>query len=200
MLHFPIILPNLELIQTEIKIGLKYASDIVGIENLDTLGTTNVSFIDTKTLMHYTPSLIKFLKELNLHERWNLTFFSVAGPLHRMMVHTDSSWTSKDGSYYGLNIPLNDCSKTYLVWYRYKNEEIVPDVDFYKSHTQRVVYRKHDPNNLTPIGNMERSNAAFVNISTPHNVLSFKKQSSGILSVRFTEELTEQEIISFGNV
>lgn len=194
MLHFPIFLPNLKVIQTEIKIGLKYASDIIGIENLDTLGTTNISYIDTETLKKYTPSLIEFLKELNLHKRWDLTFFSVAGPLHRMMIHTDFEWTSKDLNYYGLNIPLNDCSGTYFIWYRHKNKEIVPDVEEYKSHVHRVVYRRHNLSDMTPIDKMERSNTSFVNISTPHNVISFSKQSSSILSVRFHPDLTLKEV------
>jgi hypothetical protein len=59
---------------------------------------------------------------------------------------------------------------------------------------------QYPPEGVEEIDRMESSNPAFVNVKVPHSGISFSNSVRCLISLRFTPNITEEEILDFINL
>lgn len=188
ILYKKINIENLNLIQNEV---LEYLSS--NTRFLLDNGPSGFNGINTLELKLYSFHLKNFLEKYNLFNRWKNTGISVIESNSSLQIHTDSILQNR---IYALNIPIENCENSYTVWYQKKNN-LSPKFFYYNTNDGPILYFNYEPENVNEIDRIESKYPVFVNVKEPHKGESFNQNKRILISLRFTPELTEKEILLF---
>jgi hypothetical protein len=183
MIYKLIYISNTKEIQQEI---LKSLLD--KFDNLDNI-PKGFSAADTSQLKKDCPALNKFLESKQLFSRWVGTGMSFLKD-SSLSIHSDSLIKNR---IYALNIPIINCDNSYTIWYRLK-DNIIPRLDFYKSGKESVLSYQYKDSDTEEICRLEINQPTVVNVKQPHRGISFSGKPRILISLRFREELTEEEV------
>lgn len=149
---------------------------------------------DTNLIKESCPSLTDYLQKINLLDRWKDTGVVVLNN-SSLKVHSDSINSSR---VYALNIPICNCENSYTIWYKVK-DGVKPIIDKYGEPKKMVYSFQYPLEGVEEIDRMESSNPAFVNVKVPHSGISFSDSPRCLISLRFTPNITEEEILNLVN-
>ena len=144
----------------------------------------------TQLIKFLCPALTLFLSEHKLLDRWTDTGVSVIRHDYHMPIHTDSN---KPDRQYALNIPVVNCVESYMVWYDPIDPTQVEHRE-YMAGTATVVAQYYKKDNVVEIDRAPSDCMMFVNVRVPHNGINLNNNVRSIISLRFTPELTVEEI------
>ena len=150
---------------------------------------------DTNLIKARCPSLTEYLQKVNLLDRWKDTGVVVLNN-SSLSIHSDSLNPKR---IYALNIPICNCENSYTIWYKVK-DGVKPIIDKYGEPKKMVYSFQYPPEGVEEIDRMESSNPAFVNVKVPHSGISFSNSVRCLISLRFTPNITEEEILDFINL
>lgn len=142
------------------------------------------------------PTLSRFLLKCGLFDRWTDTGISVIRHDYQMPVHTDSNNPDRK---YALNFPVINCQESFIVWYDPIDPSLVQYRE-YLSGTGTITAQYYDRNNVIEIDKAPSDSIMFVNVKVPHNGINLSKDVRAIISLRFTPELTLEEINHLENI
>ena len=152
--------------------------------------------VDTNLIKESCPSLIDYLRKVNLLDRWRDTGVSILTNTHRLSIHSDSLDPRR---VYALNIPVSNCENSYTIWYK-ANEGVKPTIDKYGEPKKMVYSFQYKSEDVEEIDRIESSNPAFVNVKVPHSGISFNDSVRYLISLRFVPNITEEEILNLVNL
>ena len=146
---------------------------------------------DTVLIKEQCPSLRDYLQKINLLDRWSDTGVVVLNN-SSLSIHSDSLNPKR---VYALNIPISNCENSYTIWYKVK-DGVKPIIDKYGGPKKMVYSFQYPAEGVEKIDRMESSNPAFVNVKVPHSGISFSDSPRCLISLRFTPNITEEEILN----
>jgi hypothetical protein len=130
------------------------------------------------------PETKKFLKKINLLDRWTYMAFITGNHGMSIPMHVDDIVTSPNARCYSLNIPVLNCENSYTVFYDAK----ILDPIYEPSDIRKTALRC-DENTAAEIDRLETSQTAWVNVTKPHKPVLNHNFPRAVASLRFHPEL-----------
>lgn len=179
-------IPNLEKIQHEfLPLRVMY---------IDKISVFNP--LSKDELKDKVPEFCKFLKSVDLYDRWITTSMCTIPPHQNYPLHIDSLHCEE--RFIALNIPIINCDNTFTAWYEAEIDKLIWDklhghIDITydaachcKWETSKEVKR------------VESYEPMLINVSVPHSVFNPNDKYRFLVSSRFTPELTSDDIQKLG--
>jgi hypothetical protein len=149
--------------------------------------------LKAQMVLEHCPMLKEFLNEYELLAKFDRILFSSKNTNIFIEKPNPPHTDSIDGELkYSLNIPLVDYERSYLVWSKPLNGKVL----WNPKHSSAWTYS----DNISELCRVEYSKPMLVNVTLLHNVSMISKPTRSICGIRFSPELTDEELKRLGVV
>lgn len=152
--------------------------------------------LSKEELKDRVPEFSKFLRSVDLYDRWITTSMCTIPPHQNYPLHIDS--LNCQERFVALNIPIINCENTYTAWYEAEIEKHI----WNKLHGH--IDKTYDEachckwETSTEIKRIESFDPMLINVSVPHSVFNPNDKYRFLVSSRFTPELNEYDLYRLG--